>query len=105
MALFIASDPFRKSLSEALPWWRRPLMKRFILSLLLAGIAGAALAQNTPANVFVLGPHVLKQGVFTPVDLVLLNPTSVAGLQATLSYDPNVVEIPDPATEPALADF
>jgi hypothetical protein len=80
-------------------------MKRFILSLLLAGIAGAALAQNTPANVFVLGPHVLKQGVFTPVDLVLLNPTSVAGLQATLSYDPNVVEIPDPATEPALADF
>jgi hypothetical protein len=73
-------------------------MKRFLLSLVMAGVAGVSLAQTAPQNVFALGTHVLKQGVDTPVDLILINPAKVAGVQATLVYDPAVVQFTPPAT-------
>jgi len=75
-------------------------VKKTVLSLLFGGVAALALAQPAPPgtqNVVVVGAHVLKPGVATPVEIDILNPTNVAGVQARLLYDSNVFEAADPA--------
>lgn len=56
--------------------------------------------EETRTNVLSLGNVILPQGVLTPVEVRLVNPSNVAGVQGRILYDASLFEVVNPATLP-----
>jgi hypothetical protein len=65
---------------------------------------GQTFPTETRANVLSLGSTVLQSGVLTPIEVRLVNPSNVAGVQGRILYDSTVLDVVDPTTLPDAPD-